>query len=78
MRCQPTASHCCAGKDFEGPGGADLDLLFITTATLGLTADDLAATPEAGGLFMCRPGFRGHAPTPMQGTLAYSQRMIET
>jgi sugar lactone lactonase YvrE len=59
-------------------GGTDLDLLFITTATLDLTVDQRAATPMSGGLFMCRPGVRGQAPTPMQGNFAVLERTIET
>lgn len=47
-------------------GGPDLDELFITTAALGLMTDALAAAPHSGGLFKCRPGWRGLAPTPMQ------------
>lgn len=50
-------------------GGPDLEVLFITTAAMGLTDEDLVAAPESGGLFMCRPGHRGQLPTPMQGTL---------
>ncbi|MGL6209305.1 MAG: SMP-30/gluconolactonase/LRE family protein, partial [Paracoccaceae bacterium] len=46
-------------------GGPDLDTLFITTATLGLTAAALAGAPDSGGLFMCHPGWTGKAPTPM-------------
>ncbi|NUP65567.1 MAG: SMP-30/gluconolactonase/LRE family protein [Nonomuraea sp.] len=45
---------------FAGP---DLDLLVITTSTLGLTEADLAAHPDSGRLFTCRPGVRG-LPTP--------------
>jgi sugar lactone lactonase YvrE len=40
-------------------GGPDLDELFITTASLGLTSDELAAQPGAGGLFSCHPGRTG-------------------
>jgi sugar lactone lactonase YvrE len=40
-------------------GGRDLNELFITTASVGLTADELAAQPGAGGLFSCRPGRTG-------------------
>jgi len=47
-------------------GGPDLDVLFITTAAMGLATDDLAAVPESGGLFMCRPGHRSRVPTPMR------------
>ena len=50
-------------------GGPDLDVLFITSAAMGLTTEDLTAAPESGGLFMCCPGHRGQPPTPMQGTL---------
>ncbi|MFG2978188.1 SMP-30/gluconolactonase/LRE family protein [Streptomyces sp. NPDC048331] len=41
---------------FAGP---ELDLLVITTAADGLTARQLAAEPDAGRLFLCRPGVRG-------------------
>jgi sugar lactone lactonase YvrE len=35
-------------------GGADLDILYVTTATLGRTGDKLA-----GGLFALHPGVKG-------------------
>ncbi|GHI85500.1 SMP-30/gluconolactonase/LRE family protein [Streptomyces xanthophaeus] len=41
---------------FAGP---DLDVLVITTAAEGLTPEQLAAQPLAGGLFVCRPGATG-------------------
>jgi sugar lactone lactonase YvrE len=40
-------------------GGPDLDLLFITTARKGFPAGGRPDQPEAGGLFVCRPGPRG-------------------
>ena len=40
-------------------GGAGLDLLYITTATEDLSAEDLALQPLAGGLFVMRPGVLG-------------------
>jgi sugar lactone lactonase YvrE len=40
-------------------GGPDLDELYVTTARLALTADQLAAQPMAGDLFRLRPGFKG-------------------
>ena len=40
-------------------GGPDLDLLFITTARKGFPAGGRPEQPEAGGLFVCRPGPRG-------------------
>ena len=47
-------------------GGPKLDMLFITTAALGLSRSDLAAAPDSGELFICSPGWQGMAPTPMQ------------
>jgi sugar lactone lactonase YvrE len=43
---------------FGGPG---LDRLFITSASRDLTAQELAAQPYAGGLFMTVPGVTGIA-----------------
>jgi L-arabinonolactonase len=43
---------------FGGPG---LELLFITTSRNGMSADEIAAHPEAGDLFVCRPGAKGVA-----------------
>ncbi len=40
-------------------GGADLDILYITTARQGNSAEDLAKYPYSGGLFSCRPGVKG-------------------
>jgi len=40
-------------------GGPDLDRLFITSATVGLTQKYLAMQPFAGGLFVALPGVRG-------------------
>jgi len=40
-------------------GGPDLDTLFITTARKGFPAGGRPDQPEAGGLFVCRPGPRG-------------------
>jgi sugar lactone lactonase YvrE len=42
-------------------GGANLDRLFITTASRDLTSEELAAQPYAGGLFMTSPGVTGIA-----------------
>ncbi len=44
-------------------GGAELDTLFVTTASIGLDAAQAAAQPLAGGLFAVHPGVRG-LPTP--------------
>lgn len=40
-------------------GGAALDLLYITSAAIGLSGDDLAAQPLAGGLFTLDVGVAG-------------------
>jgi sugar lactone lactonase YvrE len=53
-------SSCCFG-------GVNLDELYVTTAAMGLTDDEVAAQPGAGGLFRCEPGVRGLATTPFAG-----------
>lgn len=40
-------------------GGPDLDILFITTARQGNSAEDLQKYPYSGGLFSCKPGVKG-------------------
>jgi sugar lactone lactonase YvrE len=40
-------------------GGPELDTLFLTSARQKLTEAQLAAQPQAGGLFRVRPGVRG-------------------
>jgi len=40
-------------------GGSDLRDLFITTARIGLDAQTLAAHPDSGGIYRCRPGPAG-------------------
>jgi len=40
-------------------GGPDLDVLYVTSATVGLPDDHLAAAPASGGVFAHRPGVRG-------------------
>jgi sugar lactone lactonase YvrE len=40
-------------------GGADLQTLYVTTATEELSSEELAQQPLAGGLFMLRPGVPG-------------------
>jgi sugar lactone lactonase YvrE len=42
-------------------GGADLSTLYVTTATAGLSEDDLARQPQAGSLFALDPGVAGLA-----------------
>lgn len=48
-------TSCCFGGD-------RLEDLYITTARIGIQADALADQPQAGGLFLARPGVVG-APT---------------
>ncbi|MGE0884533.1 MAG: SMP-30/gluconolactonase/LRE family protein [Blastocatellales bacterium] len=40
-------------------GGANLDELYITTASTRMPAEELAKQPLAGGLFRAKPGVRG-------------------
>lgn len=40
--------------------GDNLDELYITTATIGLSQQERLATPDAGKLFMVKPGVRGY------------------
>lgn len=45
-------------------GGPDLDELFVTSASEGLSAEARAAQPLAGAIFRLRPGVRGLPPAP--------------
>ena len=40
-------------------GGPDLDTLYITSGSLGMTDEEKEREPHAGGLFAARPGCRG-------------------
>jgi sugar lactone lactonase YvrE len=48
-------------------GGPDLSQLFITSASIGLSYEEKAAQPHAGGLFVAEPGVHGIADTPFRG-----------
>jgi sugar lactone lactonase YvrE len=48
-------------------GGADLDQLYITSASIGLDERDLATQPQAGGLFVAAPGVTGVSELPFAG-----------
>lgn len=48
-----TRVTCCAF------GGDDLDTLYVTTSRLHLTEVELAAQPQAGGVFAFKPGVKG-------------------
>ncbi len=50
----PQTTSCCFG-------GEDLGVLYITSAREGLTAEQVAGAPDAGGVFAVRPGVRGRA-----------------
>ncbi len=52
---------CCAF------GGPDMDILYITTSRLMSSPEQIAADPQAGGLFAVRPGVRGIVDTPFAG-----------
>lgn len=40
-------------------GGRDLDILYITTASVDMTHDEQQGYPQAGSLFSVRPGVKG-------------------
>lgn len=40
-------------------GGADLDILYVTTARYRMTPEQLSAEPASGALFALKPGVRG-------------------
>jgi sugar lactone lactonase YvrE len=48
-------------------GGAGLDQLWITSSRLGLPAEEVAAQPLAGALFLLRPGVTGPAAVAFAG-----------
>jgi sugar lactone lactonase YvrE len=48
-------------------GGAALDQLFITSAARDLTPEERKTQPQAGGLFVTRPGVTGIAELPFAG-----------
>ena len=48
-------------------GGRDLDQLYISSASIGLDQTAIEMQPNAGGLFMVRPGVRGIEEIPFAG-----------
>ena len=48
-------------------GGRDLDELYISSASIGLDDEARKMQPNAGGLFMLRPGVQGIADVPFAG-----------
>jgi sugar lactone lactonase YvrE len=48
-------------------GGAGLEQLFVTSAARDLSLEELERQPEAGGLFLTRPGVSGIADLPFAG-----------
>jgi sugar lactone lactonase YvrE len=48
-------------------GGADLGDLYVTSATIALSADERAGQPHAGGVLRLRPGVSGRAPHRFNG-----------
>lgn len=48
-------------------GGTDLDRLFVTTARLGMTDQEIEDAPLSGGLFVVDVGVRGLPETPYAG-----------
>lgn len=57
----PHVTSCCFG-------GEDLSELWITTARFGMSDEQLTEYPQAGGLFVARPGVGGLPPTPMHSS----------
>ena len=47
--------------------GDDLDTLYITSASTGLTDDERKREPHAAGLFVAQPGVRGVEPFQFKG-----------
>jgi sugar lactone lactonase YvrE len=58
IRVPAAKATSCA---FAGEGMEDL---YITTARIGLSEEELAAQPFAGGLFKAEPGVTGEPPVP--------------
>lgn len=54
-------------------GGENLDVLYITTAREGLSAEELQEYPLSGGLFRVSPGVRGVPTNFFQGSLPGGQ-----
>jgi sugar lactone lactonase YvrE len=61
--CEAVVPMPCARPTSCCFGGPDLDLLFITTARVGLSEDELLRQPLAGSVFVGRPGARGFPTT---------------
>lgn len=49
-------------------GGAQMDVLFITTARIGLDAETLEMYPQSGAVFTARPGVKGPLPHAFKQT----------
>jgi sugar lactone lactonase YvrE len=48
-------------------GGPNLDILYVTSARIRLSAHQLAEAPLSGGVFAIRAGVRGQADMPFAG-----------
>ena len=48
-------------------GGPDMDELFITTASFGMSDEELKKYPDAGNIFSLKPGVRGPEPFRFKG-----------
>lgn len=48
-------------------GGPSLDRLYVTSASIGLSENELAMQPNAGGLFLLSPGVHGISDRPFAG-----------
>ncbi len=48
-------------------GGAAMDELYVTSARQAMTGDELARTPQAGGVYRALAGIQGVQDSPLQG-----------
>jgi D-xylonolactonase len=74
VRCYSPTGECIGKLDVPVSkptscafGGAGLDRLYITSASIGLDEQDRAKQPQAGGLFVAAPGVSGIAELPFAG-----------
>jgi len=58
-------------------GGPHLDTLYITSARIGLTNEELLEAPLSGALFSCQPGVTGRAPNYAKIDMAFPRRAVE-
>ena len=65
--CEAVVRVPCARPTSCCLGGAKLDLLFMTTARVGLSPAELKDQPLAGSIFYCKPESEGHPVRRFEG-----------